>query len=129
LFPGNYADFHSHINRLGGLLALNTSIDEFVASLKNIREPGTYNQYVSMDTQVLGYGYQWWIPENPEGDFLAVGVDSQYIYVHPAHGLVTAKSSAYAAYKKDGKDKVLQTIEMFRAIFRSITVGEIANAK
>ena len=52
-FNENYGDFHSDINRLGRLLALNTSIDEFVASLKNIREPGTYNQYVSMDTQVL----------------------------------------------------------------------------
>jgi CubicO group peptidase (beta-lactamase class C family) len=52
-FNENYGDFNSDINRLGRLLALNTSIDEFVASLKNIREPGTYNQYVSMDTQVL----------------------------------------------------------------------------
>jgi CubicO group peptidase (beta-lactamase class C family) len=52
-FDENYGDFNSDINRLGRLLALNTSIDDFVASLKNIREPGTYNQYVSMDTQVL----------------------------------------------------------------------------
>ena len=72
---------------------------------------------------VLGYGYQWWIPQNPEGDFLAVGVAGQYIYVHPAYGLVIAKSSAYGAYKKDGKDKVLQTIEMFRAIAKSLAKG------
>ena len=52
-FDENYGDFNSDINRLGRLLALNTSIDDFVASLKNTREPGTYNQYVSMDTQVL----------------------------------------------------------------------------
>jgi CubicO group peptidase (beta-lactamase class C family) len=227
-FNENYGDFNSDINRLGRLLALNTSIDEFVASLKNIREPGTYNQYVSMDTQVLsmvlrevtgktvaeymeeklwkkigtesdgywlidnngveivfgcynavlrdyarfgqlylndgkwngetvvpadwvkasvtpdaphlqpgnnplsywvlGYGHQWWIPQNPEGDFLAVGVAGQYIYVHPAHGLVIAKSSAYGNYKKDGKDKILQTIEMFRAIVKSMANGEKAKA-
>jgi hypothetical protein len=219
-FDENYGDFNSDINRLGRLLALNTSIDEFVASLKNNREPGTYNQYVSMDTQVLsmvlrevtgktvseymeeklwkkigtesdgywlidnrgveiafgcfnavlrdyarfgllylndgkcdgktvipsdwvkasvtpdaphlqpgdnphsywvlGYGYQWWIPQNPEGDFLAVGVAGQYIYVHPAHRLVIAKTSAYGDYKIDGKEKVLQTIEMFRAIVKNL---------
>jgi CubicO group peptidase (beta-lactamase class C family) len=227
-FDENYGDFNSDINRLGRLLALNTSVDEFVASLKNIREPGTYNQYVSMDTQVvsmvlrevtgktiseymeeklwtkigtesdgywlidnkgaeivfgcynavlrdyarfgllylnegqwngetvvpadwvkasvtpdaphlqpgvnplsywvLGYGYQWWIPQNPEGDFLAVGVAGQYIYVHPAHGLIITKSSAYGAYKNDGKDKILQTIEMFRAIVRSMENREKAKA-
>lgn len=77
---------------------------------------------------VLGYGYQWWIPQNPEGDFLAVGVAGQYIYVHPAHNLVIAKSSAYGAYKKDGKEKILQTIEMFRAIVRSMANGEKAKA-
>ena len=77
---------------------------------------------------VLGYGYQWWIPQNPEGDFLAVGVAGQYIYVHPAHGLVIAKSSAYGAYKKDGKDKILQTIEMFRAIVKRMANREKAEA-
>ena len=29
-------------------------MDDFVISLKSEREPGTYNHYVSMDTQVLG---------------------------------------------------------------------------
>jgi CubicO group peptidase (beta-lactamase class C family) len=53
-----------------------------------------------MSYWVLGYGYQWWIPQNPEGDFLAVGVAGQYIYVHPAHNLVIAKSSAYGDYKE-----------------------------
>ena len=223
-FDENYGDFNSDINRLGRLLALNTSIDEFVASLKNNRKPGTFNQYVSMDTQVLsmvlrevtrktvseymeeklwkkigtesdgywlidnrgveivfgcfnavlrdyarfgllylddgkyngkkvipsewvkasvtpdaphlqpgdnpfsywvlGYGYQWWIPQNPEGDFLAVGAAGQYIYVHPAHRLVIAKTSAYGDYKIDGKEKVLQTIKMFRAIVKSLANKE-----
>lgn len=227
-FSEDYGDFNSDINRLGRLLALNSSIDEFVASLKKIREPGTYHQYVSMDTQalsmvlrevtgktisqymeekiwtkigsesdgywlidtkgveivfgcfnavlrdyarigllylndgrcngetvvpgdwvsasvtpdaphlqpgdnpasfwVLGYGYQWWIPQEPEGDFLAIGAAGQYIYVHPAHRLVIAKTSAYGDYKIDGKDKILQTIQMFRAIVRSMADEEKAEA-
>jgi CubicO group peptidase (beta-lactamase class C family) len=53
-FNEDYADFWSDINRMGRVLALNRSIDEFVASLEREHEPGTYNHYVSMDTQVLG---------------------------------------------------------------------------
>ena len=222
-FTEDYGDFNSDINRLGRLLAFNSSIDEFVASLKNIREPGTYHQYVSLDTQVLsmvlreatgktiseymekrlwtkigtesdgywlvdskgveiafgcfnavlrdyarigllylndgkwngevvvpeewvkasvtpdaphlqpgdnpasfwvlGYGYQWWLPQKPEGDFLAIGAAGQYIYVYPSHNLVIAKTSAYGDYKIDGKDKILQTIEMFRSIAKSMANG------
>jgi CubicO group peptidase (beta-lactamase class C family) len=215
-FNEDYADFHSDINRMGRMMALNTPIDDFVASLENGREPGTYHHYVSMDTQVLamvlrevtkttvasfmeeklwkrigtesdgywlvdkngmelafgafnavlrdyarfgllylqngrwdgktivpsdwvhasvtpdaphlqpgdnplsywvlGYGYQWWIPVKPEGDFLAMGIYGQYIYIHPTYRVVIAKTSAYSDYKIDGRDKHLQTIEMFRTI-------------
>lgn len=219
-FNEDYADFNSDINRMGRMMALNRSIDDFVASLKNNREPGTYHHYVSMNTQVLamilrevtgksisdymeeklwkrigtesdgfwlvdnkgmelafggfnavlrdyarvgllylqdgnwegksvvpsqwvhasitpdaphlqpgersssywvlGYGYQWWVPLRPEGDFLAIGIYGQFIYVHPVYRVVIAKSSAYKDYKIDGKDKHLQTIEMFRAIARRL---------
>ncbi len=53
-FDETYADFFSDINRMGRVIALNKSLDSFVASLENEREPGTFNHYVSMDTQVLG---------------------------------------------------------------------------
>ena len=52
-FDEDYAAFFSDINRMGRAIAFDSSIDAFVASLKNERPPGTYNQYVSMDTQVL----------------------------------------------------------------------------
>jgi len=69
---------------------------------------------------VLGYGYQWWIPLRPEGDFLAIGIAGQYIYINKTHGIVIAKSSAYMDYKKDSREKMLKSIEMFRAIAKSI---------
>ncbi|MFQ3236276.1 MAG: CubicO group peptidase (beta-lactamase class C family) [Paraglaciecola sp.] len=53
-FNEDYGDFHSDINRFGRSMAFGTSLDEFAASLKRGREPGTYNHYVSIDTQVLG---------------------------------------------------------------------------
>jgi len=41
-----------------------------------------------------GYGYQWWIPEKPQGDFYACGIQGQYIYVHPSKNVVIVKTSA-----------------------------------
>jgi len=64
----------------------------------------------------LGYGYQWWIPESPEGDFVTIGIYNQFIYVHPGHNVVIAKTSAYADFDVDGDEKELESIALFRAI-------------
>lgn len=54
-FNEDYLDFHSDINRMGRVLTLGGSMDDFAASLK-IRawEPGSFRRYVSIDTHVLG---------------------------------------------------------------------------
>lgn len=52
-FDENYAAFFSDINRMGRTLAFDGAIDNFVCSLEREQTPGTYNHYVSMDTQVL----------------------------------------------------------------------------
>lgn len=39
----------------------------------------------------FGYGYQWWIPESDEGEFMALGHSSQQIYINPATQTVTVK--------------------------------------
>lgn len=222
-FSENYGDFWSDINRLGRAIAFNASLDDFVASLRRERPPGTYHHYVSMDTQVLGmvlraatgetlasylesriwrkigmesdaywlidrngmelafgglnavlrdyarfgqlylnegkwegnqvvpvswirssvtpdaphlqpgnpnsswvlgYGYQWWVPQQPGGDFLAIGIYNQFIYVDPKRKIVIAKSSAYPAYNMDGAEKELETIAVFRAIARQAATPE-----
>jgi CubicO group peptidase (beta-lactamase class C family) len=74
-------------------------------------------------TWVLGYGYQWWLPEAPEGDYLAIGVYGQFLYVHPGRGIVIARSSAYADYNIDGDDMELETIAAFRAIAQAMDGG------
>ena len=53
-FNEDYGDFYSDINVMGRTLALGTPINQFAASLQREREPGTYNHYISMDTQVVG---------------------------------------------------------------------------
>ncbi len=69
----------------------------------------------------LGYGYQWWIPEKPEGDYLAIGIYGQAIYINPKHKIVIARTSAYADYTKDGDDLEMESIEVFKTISREIS--------
>ncbi len=64
----------------------------------------------------FGYGYQWWIPENPRGDFLAIGIWGQYIYVDPTLGIVIVKTSADPFF--DDNDH--ETVAAFRAIAASV---------
>jgi CubicO group peptidase (beta-lactamase class C family) len=54
-FNEDYADFWSDINRMGRVIALGGSLDDFAAGLTERRaEPGTAFHYVSIDTHVLG---------------------------------------------------------------------------
>lgn len=54
-FDENYIDFNSDINKMGRVLALGGSMDEFAASITvRDRAPGAAWQYVSIDTHVLG---------------------------------------------------------------------------
>lgn len=53
-FNEDYFNIFSDINRLGLVLSLGKSLDEFIGTLKNQVPPGSYHNYVSSDTQVLG---------------------------------------------------------------------------
>jgi CubicO group peptidase (beta-lactamase class C family) len=53
-FNEDYLDYNSDINKMGRLLALGGSIDEFSTSLGPLWKPGQYSHYVSIDTQVIG---------------------------------------------------------------------------
>ena len=194
-FNEDYNDPLSDVNQMGLTIAVGGSLNEFALSLENKWPPGTYNNYVSVDTHVLGmlitrvtgqslssylqekiwqplgmefdghwltdglnmemamgglnvalrdmarmgrlylhegamdgkqlvpqdwvrasitpdaphvmpgmdnpgssnafgYGYQWWTPVEPHGDFFAAGIYYQYIYVDPTTGVVIAKTSS-----------------------------------
>ena len=69
----------------------------------------------------LGYAYQWWIPTSDEGEFMAIGVYGQFVYVNPKRQVVIAKNSAYANYHVDGDRMEYESLEAFRAIARSIS--------
>jgi CubicO group peptidase (beta-lactamase class C family) len=62
----------------------------------------------------FGYGYKWWIPEEPVGDFVAIGIWGQYVYVHPEYRVVISKTRA--DYDFDERDH--ETIALFRELAR-----------
>jgi len=224
-FTEDYGDLSSDVNRMSMTIATGGSLDEFAMSLEREREPGTFNNYVSVDTHVLGmmlvkvtgktltqlleeqiwkpigmeyegiwaidgegmevamgglqvalrdmakmgrlylnggnwngeqivpapwvkdsttpsaphlmpgfdnpgsktpygYGFQWWTPSNPHGDFMASGIYHQFIYVDPTSGVVIAKTSAHKEYndlsRRIEKD---ETMVAFQTI--SAAVGQM----
>jgi CubicO group peptidase (beta-lactamase class C family) len=218
----DYGDPTSDITRFGAAIVFGYSQDEFAASLVREREPGTYNQYNSTDTQALGmllvratgmpladytekklwkpmrmeqsaywitdepgmelafgglnatlrdyarfgemyrrggrwngrqivpeawvarstvpakphlqpgdhsgsdstfgYGYQWWMPPvGGEGEYSAIGVYNQFVYVNPTRDVVIAKTSANQGYGVDETtDREIETLAVFNTIARSL---------
>ncbi|MGH0033832.1 MAG: serine hydrolase domain-containing protein [Myxococcota bacterium] len=71
----------------------------------------------------VGYGYQWWIPAGDEGEFSAIGVYNQFIFVNPSRDLVVVKLSAFSDYATsldESAYREVESFEFFRAIARRI---------
>ncbi|MDN3638789.1 serine hydrolase [Simiduia curdlanivorans] len=68
----------------------------------------------------LGYGYQWWLPENPDQEFLAIGIYGQYIYVDRKHDVVIVKNSADRNFMANNYENTDIAIAAFRAIAQSL---------
>ncbi|MCP5059065.1 MAG: serine hydrolase [bacterium] len=64
----------------------------------------------------MGYGYQWWLPEDWKGDFMALGVYNQMIYVDPNSNLVIAKHSANRDFQRNGFEPTRESLALWRAI-------------
>ena len=66
----------------------------------------------------LGYGYQWWIPDT-SGDFMAIGVYNQFIYISPNNNTVIVQLAANKKYGVNTDETTLsefESIEFFKAI-------------
>lgn len=66
----------------------------------------------------IGYGYQWWVLDGDEGEFLAWGVFNQYIYVNQSTNTVIVKNSANKDfYEVDNPyASTLTHVELFRKL-------------
>ncbi|MFM7028533.1 MAG: serine hydrolase domain-containing protein [Chakrabartia sp.] len=70
----------------------------------------------------LGYGYQWWLPAGDRGEFSAMGIYNQLVYVDPSRGVVIVKLSANPAYgtsMEERTNRENETIALLRAIAAS----------
>ncbi len=66
----------------------------------------------------IGYGYQWWVPDENSGEFMAIGVYGQWIYVNPTERVIIVKTSADPDFMDD--DYELKHVEFFRSIAKEI---------
>ena len=67
----------------------------------------------------LGYGYQWWIPAGDEGEFSAIGVYNQFVYVNPIRKSVIVKLSSNRAYgtsPDEHTNREEETVAWLRAV-------------
>jgi len=71
----------------------------------------------------MGYGYQWWLHDGDQGEYSAIGVYNQFIYVNPAEELVVVKLSANNSYgmtPDESSYRENETIDFFRAIAQKL---------
>lgn len=66
----------------------------------------------------FGYGYQWWIPEGDAGEFMAIGIYNQCIYINPTTNTIVVKLSANPKFndKSYVPSSHYSELELFRAI-------------
>ena len=67
----------------------------------------------------MGYGFQWWIPDLESGDFSAIGVYNQFVYVAPKANMVAVKLSANSIYGTSieaSSDSEFESVAFFKAI-------------
>jgi len=69
----------------------------------------------------LGYGYQWWIPEQADEEFMALGIYGQYIYVNRKANVVIVKNSANRDFMANNFESEAVAVAAFRAIVYSLT--------
>jgi len=86
--------------------SINPSEEYLQPNSKNSSDPGT------------GYGYQWWILDGNEGEFMAIGVFNQHIYINPTTNTVIVKNSANKNYYDITNPYVLTAvhIELYRKL-------------
>lgn len=71
----------------------------------------------------LGYGYQWWIPPGHKGDYCAIGVLNQLVYVNPEKNTTIVKLSAnrkYGTTPSEDTNHDSENVEFLRAIAENI---------
>ena len=70
------------------------------------------------DQQNFGYGYQWWLLDDDDGSFAALGIYGQTIYVNPKRHVVIVQTAAWP--EPDPNARWDETIKVMQALAREI---------
>tara|TARA_B100001094_G_scaffold135105_1_gene130849 strand:- start:1714 stop:2952 length:1239 start_codon:yes stop_codon:yes gene_type:complete len=76
--------------------------------------------YNGSDNEPFGYGFQWWIPADPEQECIAIGIYGQYIYINKKEKIVIVKTSSNTYFSKNHVKSKLLSISAFRAIVKHL---------
>ena len=71
-----------------------------------------------------GYGYQWWLMPGTRGDYAAIGVYNQYVYVDPDRQAVVVRLAAnprYGTTPDHSGDEDEASIKFMRAAVDQLT--------
>lgn len=115
-------------NLMGEQLLPSQWIQDSVTPRTNYLQPGRKLFQDKLGLPEMGYAYHFWIPQGDEGEFMAIGVYGQFIYVNPVRRVVIAKNSAYVNYNVDGERMEYEAIEAFRAIARQVGTEPLAES-
>ncbi len=69
----------------------------------------------------LGYGHHWWLPAGDRGEFSAIGVYNQFVYVDPTARTTIVKLSAnrrYGTSATESTNREMETLTFLRALAR-----------
>lgn len=91
---------------------------EWIKDTINITESHLKPSANNDSYNALGYGYKWWIPKGNEGEFMAIGIYSQWIYINPTKNIIIIKTSAHPGFMDTNHE--LKTVELFRAIANNL---------
>lgn len=89
-------------------------IEASTSSLEEHLQVGSENSAVLG----MGYGYQWWILDGNEGEFMAIGIFNQHIYINPTTNTVIVKNSANKNYYDANNPyaSTLTHVELYRKL-------------
>ncbi len=69
----------------------------------------------------LGYGMQWWIPQNPEGgEVYGIGIYGQYLYINPKYNVVIAQNGGDVDFKEGEGIIEHRCLALFRQIAENL---------
>lgn len=85
--------------------------------IKQSHTPDAPHLQAEKSLEKMGYGYKFWIPFNDIGeeDYLAIGLEGQFIYINSKRDIVIAVSAAFPENGQYGL-YVYQMIDVFRQI-------------